>query len=131
MHNNAGQGRENPPPRDHLKIQNVAGKVVDRYRRDVSTNGSRPKAVEAVVALLDAHPRFGEPDLNGFVDNLIASSGFNDSREFRWGAARFFTDEWGAFVEAGKNDKPASMSCEDRLKAAAESNRSQLEALRG
>ncbi len=111
--------------------QAAAKRIAEAFRTNVTAKHRTDKtAWDAIAAAWDDHPRLVEADFVRSVRNY-GDHCRKHGTDFPLSCATFFRGgEWEAFLD-GKNDKPASMSREDRLKAAAESNRRQLEALRG
>ncbi len=88
------------PKPDPLKANAAARRIVEYFIRHVSDKGQKHKAIALVAEILITHPKRTEADLIAAADAFRrVSESRNNGREWRIGAATFFSGEWTEFLD--------------------------------
>ena len=112
---------------DRLKAADVAKRIVEAYRADVSSNGMASEARNTVVAALEHDPLATEADLRHAMASYLADcESEGTERKYRIGAAKFFAGEWREYLSREPRSPPQKAIT---IESVAEINRREAEVI--
>ena len=112
---------------DRLKSADVAKRIVETYRMDVSSNGMASEARNTVAATLEHDPAATEADLRHAMSSYLADcEAEGTERKYRIGAAKFFAGEWREYLSRDPRSPPQKAIT---IESVAEINRHEAEVI--